>query len=103
MIKKSVGVSENEYRLRVTPRIGTGDAGSIPALTTMEREIKFKEVFEQMCQTFREIRYINGDISDVGNEIGYALGKALTDLTEDEIKDFIHGVKHGISLTNGTH
>ncbi len=69
----------------------------------MEREIKFKEVFEQMCQTFGEIHYINGDISDVGNEIGYALGKALTDLTEDEIKDFIHGVKHGISLTNGTH
>ena len=69
----------------------------------MEREIKFKEVFEQTCQTFREIRHINGDISDVGNEIGYALGKALTDLTEDEIKDFIHGVKHGISLTNGTH
>lgn len=77
--------------------------GSNPVLTTMEREIKFKEVFEQMCQTFGEIHYINGDISDVGNEIGYALGKVLTDLTEDEIKDFIHGVKHGISLTNGTH
>jgi len=69
----------------------------------MEREINFKEVFEQMCQTFDEIRYMNGDISDVGNEIGYALGKVLENLQEDEIKDLIHGIRHGISLTNGTH
>ena len=69
----------------------------------MNRQIEFGEVFEQMCQTFQEIKYDNGDISDVGNEIGYALGKVLSDLKEDEIKDFIHGIKHGISLTNGTH
>lgn len=68
-----------------------------------ERSIEFKDIFEQLCQTFNEIKYNNGDISDVGNEIGYALGKVLPNLTEDEIKDFIHGVKHGISLTNGTH
>lgn len=70
---------------------------------TMKREIKFREVFEEMCQTFSEIEYMNGDISDVGNEIGHALGKVLVDLTEDEIHSLIHGVKHGISLTNGTH
>jgi hypothetical protein len=69
----------------------------------MEREIKFREVFEEMCQTFGEIEYMSGDISDVGNEIGYALGKVLENLQEDEIKDFIHGIRHGISLTNGTH
>jgi hypothetical protein len=69
----------------------------------MEREIKFREVFEEMCKTFNEIEYMNGDISDVGNEIGYALGKVLTDLQEDEIKTFIVGLRHGISLTNGTH
>ena len=69
----------------------------------MEREIKFREVFEEMCQTFNEIEYMNGDISDVGNEIGYALGKVLVDLQEDEIKTFIVGLRHGISLTNGTH
>ena len=34
MIKKSVGVNENEYRLRVTPHIGMGDTGSNPVLTT---------------------------------------------------------------------
>ena len=69
----------------------------------MEREIAFDLIFDQMCQTFQEIKYHNGDISDVGNEIGYALGKVLSNLTEAEIKDFIVGLKHGISLTNGTH
>jgi hypothetical protein len=69
----------------------------------MEREIKFREVFEEMCRTFNEIEYMNGDISDVGNEIGYALGKVLENLQEDEIKTFIVGLRHGISLTNGTH
>lgn len=68
-----------------------------------ERIIEFRDVFEQLCQTFSEIEYDNGDISDVGNEVGFALGKALADLKEDEIKDFILGLKHGISLTNGTH
>lgn len=68
-----------------------------------ERIIEFRDVFEQLCQTFSEIKYDNGDISDVGNEVGFALGKALTDLKEDEIKTFILGLKHGISLTNGTH
>ena len=69
----------------------------------MEREIKFKEVFKQKCENFKEIGDVKGDISDVGNEIGFALGKVLPDLTEDEIKVFIFGIKHGISLTNGTH
>jgi len=69
----------------------------------MEREIKFREVFEEMCRAFNEIEYMNGDISDVGNEIGYALGKVLENLQEDEIKTFIVGLRHGISLTNGTH
>lgn len=68
-----------------------------------ERSIEFRDIFEQLCQTFSEIKYNNGDISDVGNEIGYALGKVLENLQEDEIKDFIHGIRHGISLTNGTH
>ena len=67
-----------------------------------ERSIEFRDIFEQLCQTFSEIKYDNGDISDVGNEIGYALGKVLENLQEDEIKTFIVGLQHGISLTNST-
>jgi hypothetical protein len=47
------------------------------------------------------INYPNGDISDIGNEIGIALGQYLS--TEEQLNDFIAGLKHGISLTNGTH
>jgi len=44
-----------------------------------------------------------GDISDLGNEIGLIVGSAYENMTEEEIVDFIHGFRHGISLTNGTH
>jgi len=44
-----------------------------------------------------------GDISDLGNEIGYCVGLCIDDMNDAQIKDFIHGIRHGISLTNGTH
>ena len=44
-----------------------------------------------------------GDISDLGNEIGYVLGTFIDNMNEEQITDFIHGLQHGISLTNGTH
>lgn len=69
----------------------------------LSREIKFEEVLEQIVNNFKEIKYNNGDISDLGNEIGYAVGISLPNLNEQEIKDLIFGIKHGISLTNGTH
>ena len=44
-----------------------------------------------------------GDLSDCGNEIGIIVGQKYKNMTEDETRDFISGIKHGISLTNGTH
>ncbi len=45
-----------------------------------------------------------GDLSDLGNEVGYVLGThVVADMDETQITDFIHGLQHGISLTNGTH
>jgi hypothetical protein len=44
-----------------------------------------------------------GDLSDCGNEIGYIVGRKYKNMTEGEIEDFISGIRHGISLTNGTH
>ena len=49
------------------------------------------------------IPYDNGDISDIGNEIGFAVGSILENVTQQEINDFISGFRHGVSLTNGTH
>jgi hypothetical protein len=39
------------------------------------------------------------DYGDLGNSIGYALQA----LTEEEVIDFVRGIKHGLSLNNGTH
>lgn len=47
--------------------------------------------------------WYEGDMADLGNEVGFCLGQVIQNLTEDQITDFIHGLQHGISLTNGTH
>lgn len=44
-----------------------------------------------------------GDISDLGNEIGIVLGKYISDKIGYELESFISGIKHGVSLTKGTH
>jgi hypothetical protein len=31
------------------------------------------------------------------------LGTFIHNMTDEQITDFIHGLQHGISLTNGTH
>ena len=61
----------------------------------------FKHILNRIKTQLENINYPNGDISDVGNEIGIAIGQYLS--TEEELNDFIAGLKHGISLTNGTH
>jgi len=68
----------------------------------MEREINFKEVNSKISNHLLNIKYI-GDLSDIGNEVGFAIGNSLENMNEDEIDLFICGFKHGVSLTNGTH
>jgi len=43
----------------------------------------------------------HGDLSDIGNEIGIVIAKYFDE--DNSIEDFIMGVKHGVSLTDGTH
>lgn len=47
--------------------------------------------------------YSVGDLSDLGNDIGKIVGKYLSDDLGWDEDDFISGIKHGISVTNGTH
>ena len=67
---------------------------------------RLSDVVEQislsLSERLLEIKYY-GDVSDLGNEIGYTVGNIVKDMTEQETNDFIHGIRHGISLTNGTH
>ena len=69
----------------------------------MERQIDFRKTITDICIKLPAIPYDNGDISDVGNEIGIAVGIVIENMTEEEINDFISGFRHGVSLTNGTH
>ena len=69
----------------------------------IEREIDFQAVLKTISSKLKTSTCNNGDISDIGNEIGMAVGLALNDMKASEISVFIFGLKHGISLTNGTH
>jgi len=47
---------------------------------------------------------IGCDLSDIGNEIGFAIGKYVSkDKLGYEMESLIAGIKHGISLVDGTH
>jgi hypothetical protein len=41
-----------------------------------------------------------GDLSDLGNEIGIVIGRLFSKMNDEEINALIHGIKHGISLSN---
>lgn len=62
---------------------------------------EFEKISSTLVISLANISYKNGDISDIGNEIGIVLGDFIH--TESELQDFIHGIRHGMSLTNGTH
>lgn len=67
---------------------------------------KFKKVIEDIKNELDSIKY-DGDLSDIGNHVGLAIGKYIKIDTEEELGyeliDFIYGVKHGVSLVDGTH
>ena len=58
-------------------------------------EPDFKKIVEKIIKNLSEIKYSNGDISDVGNEIGIAIGEHLSE--KDDLNSFISGLNHGIS------
>ncbi len=61
---------------------------------------KFDDIVGEIISQLASIDY-EGDISDIGNEIGIVIAKHFD--AENTIEDFIHGVRHGVSLTDGTH
>ena len=69
----------------------------------MERGLDFKEVLGIIVKQLNDVEYDHGDLSDIGNEVGYIIGKLIDDMNDEDIQTFITGFKHGVSLTNGTH
>jgi hypothetical protein len=60
----------------------------------------FKEILKDLSVSLDKVTYEYGDYSDIGNEVGFVLGKTIT---KDELEDFFAGLRHGISLSDGTH
>jgi hypothetical protein len=62
---------------------------------------EFVEIKNHLIDNLNRIKYENGDLSDIGNEIGIVIGHYIK--SDEDVNDFIIGVKHGISLTDGSH
>jgi len=60
----------------------------------------FKKILKEISVSLDKVSYDYGDYSDIGNEVGIVLGKTIT---KDELEDFLAGLRHGISLSDGTH
>ena len=58
------------------------------------------ELRDAIVAQLNNIQYPSYDESDLGNEIGIVLGMSLN---QELIEAFIMGLKHGISLSYGTH
>jgi hypothetical protein len=70
-------------------------------METQDLKLMMKLLSAKINENLENIKY-RGDISDLGNEVGYCVGKVLS-MNEQDTNDFIIGIRHGISLTNGTH
>lgn len=64
-------------------------------------EENFNQIKQDIIDEMSGVSY-EGDLSDIGNHVGIVIGK-YTGVDEEKIRDFISGLKHGISLSNGTH
>ena len=58
------------------------------------------ELRDAIVAQLNNIQYPSYDESDLGNEIGIVLGEHLN---QELIEVFMMGLKHGISLSHGTH
>jgi hypothetical protein len=59
----------------------------------------FKKVCLKISERLTNLPYVDGDISDIGNEIGYVLSYFLVSDSFGWDKDsFISGLNHGIDL-----
>ena len=60
----------------------------------------FDKAVGEIISQLASIEYY-GDISDIGNEVGIAIGRRFD--KDNTVEDFISGLRHGVSLANGTH
>lgn len=71
-------------------------------LKVIEDKKKFNRVKNELLTKLRDLTY-EGDLSDIGNEIGIIIAKYTSSDFGWELNGFYDGIKHGISITDGTH
>ena len=64
---------------------------------------EFKQIKKDIITQLNNVPYKDGDLSDIGNEIGFAIGKYTMLYDGLGKEEFITGLEHGISLKDGTH
>lgn len=64
-----------------------------------------QEIIIELNKKLEQLNLSPGcDLGDVGNEIGIAVGKFINNNKMGyELDSFVSGIKHGISLIDGTH
>ena len=63
---------------------------------------EFRDIIFDITNRVPKIKY-TGDLSDIGNEIGMIIAKYLNDDKIGDLESFIDGLRHGVSLIDGTH
>ena len=63
-----------------------------------------KKVIKKVIKDIKSHEYFEGDLSDIGNDIGVIVGKYLKNSDEiGDLDDLIGGIEHGISISTNTH
>ncbi|GEM_PF-6292185 len=75
------------------------DPGVVKVFDFDNIDTRIFEIIEEL----KSADYFVGDLSDIGNTIGIIIGKYICEDMGFEEASFMHGFKHGVSLSNGTH
>lgn len=70
--------------------------------------VEFKKAREEVINQLKNSEFmktlkLKRDLGDIGNEIGIAIAKHFSEEVGFNKESFFKGIKHGISLTEGTH
>jgi len=61
----------------------------------------FNKIKQEISEALSNLCYEKGDLTDIGNEIGIIIAKYFD--AQNTKDDFLSGLEHGISLTDGSH
>lgn len=94
-------VKEKKKLLKLLINIRLRNTDLINEVLEKNHKINDMKIIDEIKQDISAALYDGHivNLSDIGNEIGIVIGK----YSNDNVEDFIGGVKHRVSLSNGTH